>query len=416
MESTTRNVPVKTTNSSALVSCDGFGGYDWSDQAEDGLNYALMAYSTSSSDSEMSELMVLGYKLGLESIEERLKFFKTNESIYIEDIKLLKVEIQMKDIAIKELRRKLEVALKEKDGIQLTVEKLENASKSLNKLIDSQIVDNCKKGLEYNAVPPPHTGLFMPPKPDLSYIGLEEFTNEPAVETLNAKTSEDVPKVVKNDNGAPIIEDWKLDSEDEDESMPKIKKKTVKPSVLRQYTLPFTSDRTETLKAKRSSMVRLDSFSCIRSSSISSMSWSNDPPLGVYITSRLPVNSKTIELLTFTSLARNSPKGVLVIVYWLLCCILAARGTSPKILEVVVDEVYKWNDKVTSVIRILHEPFINSEVGPARSSGVSVSTLSRFIIKLEKSNRLARYCSNHDPELDFFMAERTIQDAEKIEQ
>nr|GEU54351.1 hypothetical protein [Tanacetum cinerariifolium] len=105
------------------------------------------------------------------------------------------------------LRKKLETVQMEKDGIQLTVEKLENASKSLNKLIDSQIVDNCKKGLGYNAVPPPHTGLFMPLKPDLSYIGLEEFTSEPAVETLNAKISEEVPKLVTKDNGAPIIKD-----------------------------------------------------------------------------------------------------------------------------------------------------------------------------------------------------------------
>nr|GEW47555.1 hypothetical protein [Tanacetum cinerariifolium] len=37
----------------------------------------------------------------------------------------------------------------------------------------------------------------MPPKLDLSYIGLEEFTSEPAVETLNAKTSKDVPKIMK---------------------------------------------------------------------------------------------------------------------------------------------------------------------------------------------------------------------------
>nr|GEW22006.1 hypothetical protein [Tanacetum cinerariifolium] len=124
----------------------------------------------------------------------------------------------MKDIAIKELRRKLEVAQKEKDRIQLTVEKLENASKSLNKLIDSQIVDNCNKGLGYNAVPPPHTDFFMPPKPDLSYIDLEEFTSEHVVETLNAKTSEEVPKVVKKDNGAPIIKDWK--SYDKDECVP----------------------------------------------------------------------------------------------------------------------------------------------------------------------------------------------------
>nr|GEW36025.1 ribonuclease H-like domain-containing protein [Tanacetum cinerariifolium] len=168
-ESTSKNVPVEITNSSALVYCDRLGGYDWSDQAKEGPNYALMAYSTLSSDSE--------------------------------------------------------------DGIQLTVEKLKNASKNLNKLIDSQIVDNCKKGLGYNVVSPPYTGLFMPPKPDLSYIGLEEFTSEPAVETLNAKTSEDVPKVVKNDNGALIIKDWISDDEDESVPQPKLEKKTVKPSV-----------------------------------------------------------------------------------------------------------------------------------------------------------------------------------------
>nr|GEV80572.1 hypothetical protein [Tanacetum cinerariifolium] len=43
----------------------------------------------------------------------------------------------------------------------------------------------------------------------------EESTSEPAVITLNAKTSKDVPKVVKNDNDALIIEDWKSDDEDE---------------------------------------------------------------------------------------------------------------------------------------------------------------------------------------------------------
>nr|GEY77823.1 ribonuclease H-like domain-containing protein [Tanacetum cinerariifolium] len=53
-ESTRRNVPVKTTNSSALVSCDGLEGYDLSDQAEEGPNYAPMAYSNSNSNYEVS--------------------------------------------------------------------------------------------------------------------------------------------------------------------------------------------------------------------------------------------------------------------------------------------------------------------------------------------------------------------------
>nr|GEX53557.1 hypothetical protein [Tanacetum cinerariifolium] len=101
------------------------------------------------------------------------------------NIKVLKVEIQMKKIAIKELRKKLEIAQKEKDSIQLNVDKLENASKRLNKLIDCQIVDNCKKGLgyeNYNQVLPPYTRNFMPLKPDLSFTGLDEFVNKPVVE------------------------------------------------------------------------------------------------------------------------------------------------------------------------------------------------------------------------------------------
>nr|GEW17116.1 hypothetical protein [Tanacetum cinerariifolium] len=175
-ESTRRNVPVEFTNSSDLVSCDELGGYDWSDQAKKGPNYALMEYSTSSSNSEVStdsnclkpclitietlkyqneqllkdlkksELMVLGYEAGLKSVEERLEFFKTNESIYSEDIKKLKFEIHCNEITIRDLRKKLETVQREKDGIQITVEKLKNASKSLDKLIDSQIVENCKKG------------------------------------------------------------------------------------------------------------------------------------------------------------------------------------------------------------------------------------------------------------------------------
>ncbi|GJY52512.1 hypothetical protein Tco_0443359 [Tanacetum coccineum] len=53
-ESSRRSVPIETSTSTALVSCDGLGGYDWSDQAEEGPNYALMAYSSSSPDLEVS--------------------------------------------------------------------------------------------------------------------------------------------------------------------------------------------------------------------------------------------------------------------------------------------------------------------------------------------------------------------------
>ncbi|GJW48381.1 putative ribonuclease H-like domain-containing protein [Tanacetum coccineum] len=76
----------------------------------------------------------------------------------------------------------------------------------------------------------------MPPKPDLSFTGLEEFTSEPVVikfvvENGEAKYSESKPKAVKKNNGAPIIKDWVSDDEEEDVSQPKIEKKTVRPSI-----------------------------------------------------------------------------------------------------------------------------------------------------------------------------------------
>ncbi|GKF90417.1 hypothetical protein Tco_0274118, partial [Tanacetum coccineum] len=42
-ENTRRVVPVERTTSNVLISCDGLGDYDWSDQAEEGqTNFALM--------------------------------------------------------------------------------------------------------------------------------------------------------------------------------------------------------------------------------------------------------------------------------------------------------------------------------------------------------------------------------------
>ncbi|GJV44095.1 ribonuclease H-like domain-containing protein [Tanacetum coccineum] len=228
-ENTRRVVPVETTTN-ALVSCDG-SGYDWSYQAEEGpTNFALMAYSYINSNSAVSIDSNC-----LESVEEILLVYKKIESVYEEDIKVLKCEIHLREVAITELRRKLELAQKQKDEIQLTVENFKNSSKSLSKLLDCQIVDKCKTGLGYNAVPPPYTGNFMLPKPELSFFGLEEFVNEPIVseptvkkpivETSKAKASADKPKVVRKNFGALLIEDWITDSKDEAESKPKIKKK-----------------------------------------------------------------------------------------------------------------------------------------------------------------------------------------------
>nr|GEW37255.1 hypothetical protein [Tanacetum cinerariifolium] len=79
---------------------------------------------------------------------------------------------------------------------------------------------------------------------------------------------------------------------------------------------------------------------------------SNDSSFGIYIMSRLPVNSEIIELLTFMPPMGDSLEGMLVIVYWFLYP-HSPRCTSTKILEVVVNEVRKWNNTTTSVVRLL---------------------------------------------------------------
>ncbi|GKB13871.1 hypothetical protein Tco_0847794 [Tanacetum coccineum] len=73
-----------------------------------------------------------------------------------------------------------------------------------------------KSGLEsvearYNAVPPPYTGTFMPPKPDLVYPSLDDFVDvnesvsESVVEKPTVETNE--PKTARKEKGAPIIKD-----------------------------------------------------------------------------------------------------------------------------------------------------------------------------------------------------------------
>nr|GEW44489.1 ribonuclease H-like domain-containing protein [Tanacetum cinerariifolium] len=153
-----RTVPVEVSTSNALVSqCDAVGSYDWSFQAdEEPTNYALMEYaslgspSSSGSDNEVapcskacskayatlqthydrltvdfrkSQFDVLSYKTGLESVEARLFVYQKNENVFEEDIKLLKLDVMLRDNAIVELKKKFEKAKKERDDLKHTLEK-----------------------------------------------------------------------------------------------------------------------------------------------------------------------------------------------------------------------------------------------------------------------------------------------------
>nr|GEU64636.1 zinc finger, CCHC-type [Tanacetum cinerariifolium] len=202
-----RTVNVEGTASNAMVAIDG-AGFDWSYMADDEVptNMALMAFSD-------SKFNLATYKRGLASVKEQLVFYKKNEVIFYEQLVVLKREISYKDSKISMLKSELEKLKLEKDSNQLKIENFDNASKSLDNFIRSQIPDNSRKGVgfvSYNVVLLPPIRLFSPPKLDLCNSGLEEF-QQPEVEGYGPKTSnsvsENISKEVKKSPDAPLVKE-----------------------------------------------------------------------------------------------------------------------------------------------------------------------------------------------------------------
>ncbi|GKD87205.1 hypothetical protein Tco_1358359, partial [Tanacetum coccineum] len=148
--------------------------------------------------------------------------------------------------------------------------------------------NSLKKGFSYNVVPSPHPLILnRPTSLDLSYSGLEEFkqpevneygprdssvkpttgcdkesdnSKENTDDSLKQKTDsssdksplkvdkdwkenffcpanhvrEEEPKKARENNDAPIIEDWVSDDEDDVEPIPKVEKKTVIPTATKK--------------------------------------------------------------------------------------------------------------------------------------------------------------------------------------
>ncbi|GKB35708.1 putative ribonuclease H-like domain-containing protein [Tanacetum coccineum] len=148
---------------------------------------------------------------------------------FYEQLAILKRDISYKYSEISMLKSELEKLKQEKESNQLKIEKFNNASKSLDKLIGSQITDKSRKGVgfvNFNAIPPPPTRLFLPLNLDLSYSGLEEF-QQPEFEGYGPKTSKSVSKDISNEvresPNALLVEELVLDD--------KLKKKTAFPTI-----------------------------------------------------------------------------------------------------------------------------------------------------------------------------------------
>nr|GFB30172.1 ribonuclease H-like domain-containing protein [Tanacetum cinerariifolium] len=133
-------------------------------------------------------------------------------SVLEENIKLLNIKVQVRDTDLTTLRQKLDTTEKESDDLNMRLEKFQTSSKRLTDLLASQtskkaglgdswppsnLYDRFVPSGGYHDVPPPVTGTFMPPKPDLLSPTKPE-------QNLSSRPS------------APIIEDWVSDSKEED--------------------------------------------------------------------------------------------------------------------------------------------------------------------------------------------------------
>nr|GEW64358.1 ribonuclease H-like domain, reverse transcriptase, RNA-dependent DNA polymerase [Tanacetum cinerariifolium] len=172
----TRNAPVDTSTTNALVVQDG-----------------------------------IGYQIGLESLEARIVCHEKNEVVYEKDIAFLKYDVQVKDFSIKELKNQLENTLKEKDDLKLKLEKFETSFKNLTKLIDNQISATDKTGLDYDG----HVN--------------ETVVLNNVVDSCEIRIVWKKHKTVRS--STPIIEDWESDSEDENVFDSTEVNKIVKPSL-----------------------------------------------------------------------------------------------------------------------------------------------------------------------------------------
>nr|GEV63041.1 hypothetical protein [Tanacetum cinerariifolium] len=155
-------------------------------------------YDKLTNDFRKSQFDVISYQAGLESFKAILLVYKQNEYVFKENIKLLNIEVQLRDTALVTLIQKLEKAEQERDDLKL----------------------KSQPSGGYHVVPPPTTRTFMPPKPNLVFhtapIAIETDHSAFTVQLSSSKPAQNLSHT--NRPTAPIIEDWVSDFEDESET------------------------------------------------------------------------------------------------------------------------------------------------------------------------------------------------------
>nr|GEV08067.1 ribonuclease H-like domain-containing protein [Tanacetum cinerariifolium] len=175
---------------------------------EEPTNFALMAFSSSSSNSSSD------CETGLESVEARLLVYKQNESVLEENIKLLNIKVQLRDTTLATLRKKLKTTEKERDDLNMKLEKFQTSSKRLTDLLASQTFK--KDGLGYTSK------VFTQAMFDCEnyYSSKSDNDSWPPSNLYDSPTKPE--QGLSSRPSAPIIEDWVSDSKED--NIPQVNK------------------------------------------------------------------------------------------------------------------------------------------------------------------------------------------------
>ncbi|GJU89992.1 hypothetical protein Tco_1302415 [Tanacetum coccineum] len=213
-----------------------------------------------------AKLEIQGYELALESLESRILGHEKNEMAWGEKYEFQNYDLKCREIKINNLKTELEKVVKERDELKVKIEKWEESSKSLNKLLNSQMNANDKNGLGYgtqmdemsnkfetdseismsifevrscdeeitsandrfykadgyHVVPPPITGNILTPRANISFAG---NTNEVNIEKPKS-VYELVVSTPNINREKVIIEDWTSDDEEEVPGVQKVRPET----------------------------------------------------------------------------------------------------------------------------------------------------------------------------------------------
>ncbi|GJT79986.1 putative ribonuclease H-like domain-containing protein [Tanacetum coccineum] len=235
-------------DSKALVTVDG-EGVDWTNHSEDE-DYALMACNSSDSDTEViscsnkckesyanlkklydaqreqlsdASIEIKAYSQGLKKVEAQLVAHQQGQLWYEQKIKFMKIDLDDKTDVLTYHKKLLAEAQKEKEDLKAKVEKWNNSSKNLGKLLNTQMSANDKFGLGFviaegmHAVPPPMTGNYMPSGPDVECLNLCQWSN--------------IKKATKVWSDAPILKEYGVRCDDGVETVKNQSTHSQKPKV-----------------------------------------------------------------------------------------------------------------------------------------------------------------------------------------